>query len=805
MKKLKKFLKSGVVLTTITIFLLYATSFVFAKDNIIDNSLFSECEDVLEWSSTENSSISIDTNQKMSNSGSLKFTANKPNEDSEYFIKYIGQKSYDFTQFQNTEFNIFLPDNKKLNTIAVFFMTDEGNFFYNYISSDSLNLGWNKVKIQKADFYAYGNPTWENINSTWIKVEAIKDQLPTFNLDKILLNKVEGNKEILPDNYVFSEFETLSDWTTKNESLISVDTSNKFSGNTSLKMTATAENLNKTYYIPYTQELKYNFSNIKNVGMNLYIPNKDDINSVAIFAMTDSNNFYYIYFGTWEMFQGWNNFTRGKSDFQAYGKPNWNNIKSIWFKVEAQPGKLPTINFDRLSFNNTGKTSILYTFDDASQSVYSFAYPVLKEKGFKATTWANKLLSTESPPESPNDYVDKFMSEDTLKKLYAEGWDIGNHTVNHNDTLNQLPFDQMKYEFLENQNWLLNLGFDRSAVHVCYPMGSFDKEITEFLPTIGVKSGRTTIHGLESKPVPDIYTLRTVAIGRDTDVAYVKDMVNKAIETGTSIIFMFHEVVPSPNPKVKDDEIKMSVNKFKEITTYIKSLSDQKKLHVQTINEWVDEYIAAYPKSVPANYVPLKKAEIIEKAEITVKAGEVVNGQYQLEVYNASHLKNVKLPTWTSANGQDELKWYNGVYDTKTTKWKVTVPLANHNYETGTYITHVYGTDSTGAQKLVANTTKQIQNLFQITTTKVSKDKYTVVLKNGSYLKNVRFQTWTKDKGQDDMRWYDGKYDAKQKVWKVEVKIKDFKKKKGTYITDVYAKNSAGVQKRIGSISVVVK
>jgi peptidoglycan/xylan/chitin deacetylase (PgdA/CDA1 family) len=66
---------------------------------------------------------------------------------------------------------------------------------------------------------------------------------------------------------------------------------------------------------------------------------------------------------------------------------------------------------------------VVISFDDGDQSVYSQAFPIMKELGF---TGVNYIVVN---------YVgmDGFMSVDQLKELAAAGWETGSHSMTHPD------------------------------------------------------------------------------------------------------------------------------------------------------------------------------------------------------------------------------------------------------------------------------------------------------------------------------------------------------------------------------------
>lgn len=70
------------------------------------------------------------------------------------------------------------------------------------------------------------------------------------------------------------------------------------------------------------------------------------------------------------------------------------------------------------------------------------------------------------------------------------------------------------------------------------------------------------------------------------------------------------------------------------------------------------------------------------------------------EVVDASGVERVCFPTWTSANGQDDLvgDWYNNAAVTSPNgnTYSFDVKVSDHNYEGGAYETHIYAYDTYG-------------------------------------------------------------------------------------------------------------
>jgi len=170
--------------------------------------------------------------------------------------------------------------------------------------------------------------------------------------------------------------------------------------------------------------------------------------------------------------------------------------------------------------------------------------------------------------------------------MYNEGWDIGIHTKSHFDDITVLPAEVKREEYEFCLNWLLENGWTRGAYHVCYPQGSFDEELIEILQEIGIKTARTTLTGIQPVPVENIYKLKCIPVGKDLSLDWIKNEIDRAVETGSSIMFMLHQVEKDPV-----EVYAISTESFAEIVEYIDNYVKQGKLEVQTISEWYESYI----------------------------------------------------------------------------------------------------------------------------------------------------------------------------------------------------------------------
>ena len=84
---------------------------------------------------------------------------------------------------------------------------------------------------------------------------------------------------------------------------------------------------------------------------------------------------------------------------------------------------------------------IVITFDDGDESVYTNAFPIMRELGF---TGVNYIIVT---------YIgtDGYMTVDQLKELAAAGWETGSHSMTHADLTKS---DRIEWEMVESRYML---------------------------------------------------------------------------------------------------------------------------------------------------------------------------------------------------------------------------------------------------------------------------------------------------------------------------------------------------------------
>ena len=170
-------------------------------------------------------------------------------------------------------------------------------------------------------------------------------------------------------------------------------------------------------------------------------------------------------------------------------------------------------------------------------------------------------------------------------------------------------------------------------------------------------------------------------------------------------------------------------------------------------------------------------------------------------VESSTELTKVQMPTWTDANGQDDLVWHSAKIEAQGNgKYKVsyTVKISDHKNESGKYITHIYAYNKAGKTgyypilesiNIPENQAPVIESAEVID---VTAEGYTVTCRitDDDEVEKVLMPTWTEKNEQDDLKWYNA--DKSGNVYTLKVKTSNHNNEGGMYNTHIYAYDKEG-------------
>lgn len=164
------------------------------------------------------------------------------------------------------------------------------------------------------------------------------------------------------------------------------------------------------------------------------------------------------------------------------------------------------------------KPLAVIAFDDAYESVYTHAAPILRARGSTAACFAatgflgteRRYLHDENCPANGHAAV---MTWDELAELSAAGWTIGSHTVNH-ARLSDCDTSQLESELAQSKN-AIEKAFGPSPMTLAYPFGS-QTDINQKAISVAKRLGYAAClgdFGGENFAGDDLFTLKRIDIG----------------------------------------------------------------------------------------------------------------------------------------------------------------------------------------------------------------------------------------------------------------------------------------------------
>ena len=211
--------------------------------------------------------------------------------------------------------------------------------------------------------------------------------------------------------------------------------------------------------------------------------------------------------------------------------------------------------------------------------------------------------------------------------------------------------------------------------------------------------------------------------------------------------------------------------------------------------------VSAFPMSTHAAPVQILSSSITELSS----SGYRVNVTFSSEL----GVSRVQMPTWTKANGQDDLVWHEAVISGNTATFYV--PTSAHKGESGEYITHIYVYDANGRYALKGeNITVSSQAVSQtpaiadVSVTELSSSGYRVTAKISAPagVKKVQMPTWTSANGQDDLVWHEATVSGDTATFYIPASA--HKGESGAYLTHIYLYDNNGTLAPVKGVDVTV-
>ena len=216
---------------------------------------------------------------------------------------------------------------------------------------------------------------------------------------------------------------------------------------------------------------------------------------------------------------------------------------------------------------------------------------------------------------------------------------------------------------------------------------------------------------------------------------------------------------------------------------------------------------AAVTPSVPSSSLSIGDVSVTELSASGYRVTAKINAP--------SGVSKVLMPTWTNANGQDDLVWHQASVSGDTATFYV--PSSAHKGESGTYTTHIYLYDNAGklaplkgvnvtvpSATVTPSVPSSSLSIGDVSVTELSASGYRVTAKINapSGVSKVLMPTWTNANGQDDLVWHQASVSGDTATFYVSSSA--HKGESGAYTTHIYLYDNAGKLAPLKGVNVTV-
>ena len=199
--------------------------------------------------------------------------------------------------------------------------------------------------------------------------------------------------------------------------------------------------------------------------------------------------------------------------------------------------------------------------------------------------------------------------------------------------------------------------------------------------------------------------------------------------------------------------------------------------------------------------------------KISIQNNNPKTGTFDVVVseVSAPHgVQEVKLPTWSSERGQDDIVWYTATKQANGT-YKLTVNAANHKGSTGEYNVHLYYVQGDGKLVGVGGTTTKVsvakpEGKLTIANNNPKTGTFDVIVSEVSSPQGVRevlLPTWSNENGQDDIIWHKAQKQS-DGTYKFTVRASEHKNSVGDYSVYLYYVQNDGKLVGVGGTTTKV-
>ena len=225
------------------------------------------------------------------------------------------------------------------------------------------------------------------------------------------------------------------------------------------------------------------------------------------------------------------------------------------------------------------------------------------------------------------------------------------------------------------------------------------------------------------------------------------------------------------------------------------TVASSENARVSTDSEVSSEVVAGPAKLTHASASSHDTDVLKPKASFSIENNNKVTGTFDAvvrDIVAPLGVKEVLVPSWSLANGQDDLIWHKAAKQMDGS-YRVTIKAVDHKGEAGNYRADAYVVDRTNkrhyiSEKVVCVNYSRPSATLTIENNNAATGTFDAVVKNivaPTGVKEILVPSWSLVGGQDDLIWHKATKQA-DGSYRATIKASDHKNSTGKYRADAY-------------------
>lgn len=222
---------------------------------------------------------------------------------------------------------------------------------------------------------------------------------------------------------------------------------------------------------------------------------------------------------------------------------------------------------------------VSFTFDDVPASACEIGARIIEQRDGRSTFYVAAAGCGTAIPGEPG-----HASIDQLRKMWANGHEIGCHTYSHS-AVRSLSLDQLDAELGHNQAALKKINGNLMVRNFAYPYGDMSVRTKRYLETrfascrsghAGINSGVVDLGALHAWPLQNA----------SLDRAKIAELITQTVQSRGWLIFYSHDVAERPSEfGISPDLLESAVYMAKQSGCVLPTIAEGLELAAGTAGE----------------------------------------------------------------------------------------------------------------------------------------------------------------------------------------------------------------------------